>query len=149
MISISNQVQIGISKSNLFDLASEIENYPKFAPNYLHSQIVDFKRGDPIVERTAVINGQIQKWKSRAHFSPYEQILFEQLEGPLKGMQAIWTFQSISLKQTSLSIVHQIEAEQNSIEKIKNVFENILVGTTQDFLEGFKKWSESLEGESQ
>lgn len=111
MTRLRHAIVINRPLEEVYALAKDVERYPEFLPGYLESKIVDRQGDRLLLQRKATLRGEIKQWKSWASFSP-QGITFEHAEGPLKGMQAVWRFQTLTPSRTELVISHSFEIRE-------------------------------------
>ncbi len=93
--------------SQVFALARQVEHYPEFLPGYIESRITDRREDALLLERAALIQGHLYRWKSWVRFEENRSICFEQAEGPLRGMKVEWQFDSMGSSETRVTIIHR------------------------------------------
>lgn len=93
----------------VYDIASQIERYPEYMPDYLESRILERREDYCLVERKAKSRGLLYSWKSKVCFDPPYLINFEHLSGPVKGMIVQWRFHAVGHDATFLEFIHQLQ----------------------------------------
>jgi ribosome-associated toxin RatA of RatAB toxin-antitoxin module len=109
MTRLEHTIDIERPLTDVVKLAKQVEKYPEFLPGYLESRIVEKKEDAVLLERKAVVKGKLHTWRSWVRFPNEEHIEFEHAAGPLKGMQIVWSFSSLTPFQTRLQIVHHVK----------------------------------------
>jgi len=133
-----DSIKINEKIDKVYKVARDIERQHEYISGYSPSKIVAaVDNGGIIIERTAVLNGKLMKWKSKAEFEENKTIKFEQLEGKLKGMKIDWLFNE-SDEGTEVEIVHDFKLKIPVIgwfaekfiakPKIDAITRNVLVG---------------------
>jgi ribosome-associated toxin RatA of RatAB toxin-antitoxin module len=107
MIRLEHRIAIDRPLQVAYALARDVERYPEFLPGYIESKIVARAGERMLLQRSALVGGYIQEWKSWASFPDDRTLIFEHAEGPLKGMNVLWRFDARSQDQTELTITHQ------------------------------------------
>jgi ribosome-associated toxin RatA of RatAB toxin-antitoxin module len=105
MTKLENSIIINANLEKIYKLAQAVERYPEFIPVYKKSKIIGRENGKIIIERAALINQRIMRWKSKAWFDYNKSIEFEQIEGRLKGMRVKWFFEQLP-NGTKVTIIH-------------------------------------------
>jgi len=105
MTHIEDSIVIRGELKNIYNVARDVESYPKFIPGYLESKIVEFREGKPVIKRVTLVKGKPIAWRSIASFQSDKSIEFEQIEGRLRGMKARWIFEEVS-EGTKVIITH-------------------------------------------
>ena len=109
-----------------YRLAQQVERYPEFLPGYLESRIIERQGERLLLQRKALVEGEIKEWKSWASFLDSQTIVFEHAEGPLKGMTVTWEFNALSPNSTELAITHLFETDhyKPAIDHLANLVIN-------------------------
>jgi len=107
MIRLQDSILIQRPAAEVYSLISDLEGHQNLLPGYIESRIIEQIRGGCVLQRKAVIHGKLRNWKSLVHFEPDRALHFEQLEGPLKGMQVHWKLNPVR-EQTWLEIIHSV-----------------------------------------
>jgi ribosome-associated toxin RatA of RatAB toxin-antitoxin module len=105
---LENSIVIKSKLEDVYALAEDVESYPEFIPGYEGSKVLSREENKATIERVAEIMGNQITWKSVATFHQNESIEFEQIEGPLRGMIAKWTFQQAP-EGTKIVITHDFK----------------------------------------
>jgi ribosome-associated toxin RatA of RatAB toxin-antitoxin module len=105
---IENSIVIKGKLEDVYALAEDVERYPEFIKGYEGSKVLGREGNKATIERVVEIMGNQITWKSVATFHKNEGIEFKQIEGPLKGMIAKWTFQRAT-EGTKIIITHDFE----------------------------------------
>jgi ribosome-associated toxin RatA of RatAB toxin-antitoxin module len=108
MTRLEHSIEIDRSLTEVYALAQQVERYPEFLPGYLESRIIGRSNSKVLLERKAIVRGQLREWRSWVSFLNGHQILFVHAAGPLKGMKVVWSFTPISPSKTRLDMVHDI-----------------------------------------
>ena len=147
MTRTENFITIYADLEKVYRLAQEVEKYPEFIPGYKESKIVGQEKGKIIIERAALINKKLNRWKSKAWFNLNRSIEFEQIEGRLKGMKVEWLFERIP-GGTKLTIIHTFKIKVPPIgwfiekviarPRIEQITENVLTAF-KNRIEGNKR----------
>jgi ribosome-associated toxin RatA of RatAB toxin-antitoxin module len=112
MTRLEHGVLIRRPLAEVYALCRQVERYPEFLPDYRESKILS-QIGDAfLLERAAVMKGQLYRWKSWARFKENQSIHFEHVEGPLRGMQVDWHFYPVHRVSTQVVIIHQFQIQR-------------------------------------
>lgn len=112
MTRLQHSAVIERSLSDVYALARQVERYPEFLPGYLESRILKYEEDRILLQRKALVNGELKEWKSWVSFQENETISFKHVEGPLTGMRVHWQFKALSPHHTELVMVHLFEIRQ-------------------------------------
>jgi ribosome-associated toxin RatA of RatAB toxin-antitoxin module len=107
MQSLEHSTLIEKPLKEVYALARQVERYPEFLPGYIESRILERHGDKALLSRAAKLDGRILRWTSWVSFRQDESMLFEQAEGPLKGMRVRWDFTSKQTHQTQVTITHR------------------------------------------
>lgn len=91
----------------VYKRASDLEGYSDLAEEYKQSRVLSRDGNSAVVERKARIAGLPMAWRSKATLVPPKRIEFEQISGPLRGMNTVWQI-SPEPEGTRLSIIHEL-----------------------------------------
>jgi ribosome-associated toxin RatA of RatAB toxin-antitoxin module len=108
MTKLNHAIDIDRALAEVYNRAKDVERYPEFLPGYLESRIIENVNGELLVERKALVHGQVKQWRSRVRFNGKDEIQFEHAAGPLKGMRVVWSFCALAPTKTRLQIVHHV-----------------------------------------
>jgi len=144
MLKIENSIGIRKQVNEVYQKALGVEDYPKFAANYLESKIVGYHLNNPIIRRAVKLDNRSISWKTEMlptlSQDLKKELHFKTLDGFLAGMQTRWILTQNSQQETTLKIIHMLE--KNDDVQMKSFFENRLVAFADNFLKDFKKWCE-------
>lgn len=104
---LEDKILINCPSGRLYQLVSDVEGHSRLLPGYIESRIVSENKAPCIVQREAIINGQRRRWKSEVSFQPERSLAFQQIEGPLAGMQVLWELVPEG-EMTWLKIIHDV-----------------------------------------
>ncbi len=96
----------------VYSLATQVDRYPEFLPQYLESRVLERQPGRLLLERKAIVRGKLHTWQSWVRFEDMASVDFEHAAGPLKGMKVRWHFEALSPDQTRLTITHDIRVRR-------------------------------------
>lgn len=137
MIYKEDSILINQDLSRVFQVACDIERLSSFIPEYKNVQCLDRKDGEMILAAKIQLLGFIPiTFISSGIIKENESIKYEQIKGPLKGLQTEWRFEEVD-KKTKLIIIHTLNIKiplvGNLIEKlvytlfIKNLAQEVLL----------------------
>ena len=130
----------------VYSLAAQVDRYPEFLPQYLSSRILERQAGRVLLERQAVVRGQLHTWQSWVRFEEMSGIDFEHAAGPLKGMKVRWQFEALSPDTTRLTITHDIRVHRPFLFgwlKEKILFAPSVSEMADRVIDGFKRACEN------
>ena len=107
---LEDSILIHCSSHDLYDLIKDVERHVELLPGYTKSQIVERKNDSCIVQREAIMAGQIRRWKSEVWMDEGKGMRFRQVEGPLAGMNVQWILEPQD-EDTRMSIIHDVRVK--------------------------------------
>lgn len=108
MSRLSTSTTIKASRSTVFHILRDIENYPLYFQYIRRAQVVQQKGDTVIAEIDEEIHGIVQHLQTRFQFIPPDRIEAEQLSGPFKVARA-WFFLQETDDGTELEHVAEFE----------------------------------------
>jgi ribosome-associated toxin RatA of RatAB toxin-antitoxin module len=146
MTRLKHVAEINKPLKDVYVLAKQVDRYPQFLPVYLESRILERHHGRLLLERKAVVRGELHMWQSWVRFEDLVGIDFEHAAGPLKGMKVRWCFEALSPKHTRLTITHDIRVRRPFLVgwfKEKLLFAPRVSEMADRVINGFKQACES------
>jgi len=104
---LEDAIVINCPSTRLYAMLSDVESHAALLPGYRESRIVEHIGNDCVLQREAIINGTLRRWKSQVHFEQERALHFRQLEGPFEGMRVLWDLEPKGAA-TELRIVHEV-----------------------------------------
>lgn len=135
---IENSIVIKGKLEDVYAIAEDVERYPEFIEGYEGSKVLSREGNKAIIERVAEIRGRQVTWKSVATFHKNQCMEFEQIEGPLEGMIAKWTFEQVP-EGIKIIITHDFELQTPILGWPVEKIIGIVSGTADNVLEALKK----------
>ena len=137
MIYKEDSILINQNLARVFQVACDIEKLSDFIPEYKNVKVISREDNEMILEAKIQLLSLIPiTFTSSGIIKENESIKYEQIKGPLKGLQTEWKFEEID-KKTKLSIIHilniRIPLIGNLLEKlvyalfIKNLAQEVLL----------------------
>ncbi|QGG47754.1 type II toxin-antitoxin system RatA family toxin [Heliorestis convoluta] len=75
----------------VYQLASQMEQYPAFMKDVRSIQILERGEGYTITEWVTEVDGRVIRWQERDEFFPHEGLIrYHQLSGDLKKFEGYW-----------------------------------------------------------
>lgn len=108
---LEESIEIERPSHEIYAMVHDVEAHVQLLPGYRESRIVERKADSVIVQREADMEGVRRRWKSEIWFDEGKSLRFQQVEGPLKGMQVLWLLEPQSESSTRLSIIHDVRSE--------------------------------------
>lgn len=123
MIYKEDSILIDQDLSRAFQVACNIERLSDFIPEYKNVRCLSQENNEMILEAKIQLLGLIPiSFISSGIIKENESIKYEQIKGPLKGLQTEWKFEEVDKNTTKLSIVHSLNIKipliGNLIEKL-------------------------------
>lgn len=107
---LEDTIEIDCPSAPLYQLISDVERHADLLPGYRESRIVERKTETLVLQREALIQGRLRRWKSEVYMEEGRAIHFRQLEGPLEGMRVHWDLIPLG-ETTQLRIVHDVRVK--------------------------------------
>jgi ribosome-associated toxin RatA of RatAB toxin-antitoxin module len=104
MIQLNYAIDIDRPLKDVYALARQVERHPEFLPDYLSCRVVERQPDRLLLERTALIRGKLEAWRSWVSFRENEGLYFVHQGGRLNGMQVTWQFNEESPRRTRMTI---------------------------------------------
>ncbi|MEW6619650.1 MAG: SRPBCC family protein [bacterium] len=125
-----------------FKVAKDIERLSSFIPEYKQVKIISKENNKMVLEAKIKIFGFVPiTYISTGLITENKSIKYEQIKGPLKGLQTEWKFEEIG-NATKLTIIHDIDIKIHRIEKliynlcIKKLANEVLVSMKKELERG-------------
>ncbi len=118
MIEIKKSVLVPYSPDKMYNLVTDIKNYPKYLPWCSHSEIKEQ------TDNTVTARVEIEYLKIKTYFTtkntnyPYEKIDIELVDGPFKHLSGSWHFISLGGNGCKIDFVLHYKFSNIFIEKI-------------------------------
>ncbi|MCC2624656.1 MAG: ubiquinone-binding protein [Burkholderiales bacterium] len=118
MIEIRKSVLVPYSPEKMYNLVTDIENYPKYLPWCSGSEIKEK------VDNTVTARVDIEYLKIKTHFTtkninhPHEKIELELVDGPFKHLAGSWRFIRLGDNGCKIDFVLQYKFSNILLEKI-------------------------------
>ncbi|MEW6608503.1 MAG: SRPBCC family protein [bacterium] len=125
-----------------FKVAKDIERLSSFIPEYKQVKIISKENNKMVLEAKIKIFGFVPiTYISTGLITENKSIKYEQIKGPLKGLQTEWKFEEIG-NATKLTIIHDIDIKIYRIEEliynlcIKKLANEVLVSMKKELERG-------------
>ncbi len=145
MVHREDSILINQDITKVFAVAKDIERLSGFISEYKGLKIIRQEGNTMILEAKIKILGLTISYTSTGVIKDNESIKYEQIKGPLKGLQTEWRFEKTTQK-TKLSIVHDINFRlplSNLVEEW--VYNTFIKKLATEVLSGMKKELEKEE----
>lgn len=87
---------------DIYGIVADVKSYPKFLPWCIDARVLREQEQQIMATLTVGYAFYRESFTSKVHFSPYERIDVEFLEGPFYFLKNTWNFESISDKETRI-----------------------------------------------
>ncbi len=131
-----DSILIKADLKKVFKVAEQIDKFGDFIPQYKEVDILKNTENSMVLKRTARIAGKKMCWTSEATIRKDDAIIFEQINGILKGMHTEWRFYPVA-EGTKIAISHDFSLKIPVVGKlgekiiynlfIKNIAQTILL----------------------
>lgn len=108
MVHREDSILINQDIATTFKVAKDIEMLSDFIPEYKGVKILSQEDNRMVLEAKIKILGLTINYISIGVIEENESIKYEQIKGPLKGLQTEWKFDKIE-QVTKLTIIHDID----------------------------------------
>ncbi len=108
MIQRVNYIFIKADLDTVFSIAADVEKYPEFIPEFKTNRVQKIEDNKIVVERAIKIGVKTFPWKSVGIIKRNHSIIFDQIEGFLKGMHTEWIFEKVK-NGTGVRVTHEFE----------------------------------------
>lgn len=122
MIHKEDSILINQEITTIFKVARDIERLSDFIPEYKGVKIISQEKEKMVLEAKIKVLNLTITYLSTGVIKDNESIKYEQVKGPLKGLQTEWRFEKIGEK-TKLIIIHDINIR---IPLIGELIENMI-----------------------
>lgn len=95
MNTLKRNAIVPYSVRQMFELVNNIEDYPRFLPWCQTSRVIERSDKDLVAELEINWKGMHKSFSTRNTLIPYERIDMNLVNGPLRHMEGIWTFQAL------------------------------------------------------
>ncbi len=132
MQSLKKKILLPYSSNQMYDLVTNIADYPKFLPWCSHVDI--FKQTELLTDAKLHINfkGIKQFFHTCNTQQPYERIDMDFIDGPFKYFKGYWTFKQIAHNACAIEFCLVYEFNSKVIEKIIGPVFKIITTTFVD-----------------
>jgi ribosome-associated toxin RatA of RatAB toxin-antitoxin module len=107
MIETVDTILIRAPCEKVYEVASRVEEYGRFAPQYREHTILAREERRVVIRRRAKTLFTFE-WTSEGTFEPPHRIVYRQVDGKLRGMITEWRFEPVP-EGTQVFIVHRFE----------------------------------------
>lgn len=106
----------------LYNLVADVERYPEFLPWTLRARIK--KRTDGYFLADLVIGYKMirEKFGSKVHLSPYNEIRVEYTDGPMRYLSNVWKFIEEPDGSCTIDFYVDFEFKNAVLQKLMGVF---------------------------
>jgi len=110
------------SSGQLFDLVMDIEKYPEFLPWCVGARINE--RGRRNLSAEVIVGYKVlrEKFVSRVHFTPGEEIEVEYLKGPMRHLHNKWLFRDVGGDRCEVDFYVDFSLNTKLLEKLVDQF---------------------------
>ena len=143
MHSLKRSAIVAYTQRQMFELVNSIEDYPRFLPWCIKSEIIS--RTDLEVVASLEINwkGIRKTFTTRNQLYPYDRVEIYLVNGPLKQMEGIWSFQPLDARACKVLLDLEFEFTGGLIDR---VFQPVFRHIANTLVEAFCKRAVELYG---
>lgn len=95
MNTLKRSAIVAYSTRQMFELVDNIEDYPRFLPWCHSSKVISRTPTEVIAELEVAWKGVHKSFSTRNRLQPYDKIDIDLVNGPLKHLEGIWTFERL------------------------------------------------------
>jgi len=131
------------SARQMFELVNNVEDYPRFLPWCHDSKIVSQTDKEIIASLNIVWKGIHKQITTRNLLQPYHRIEIDLVQGPLRRLDGIWTFES--LNEGACKVILDLEFEFSG-SFLDMLFQPVFHHIANTFVDAFCKRATELYG---
>lgn len=140
------KILVTASPETVWGVLTDYNNFPKFLPNVVSSQILQKNGNRKVVEQVDARQVLLMNVRSRLRMENVEthktRIDFKLIEGDLKQLKGYWLLEPVSAypgaKSTQILVTQQVEVQPTSATP-KGIFNNIFKESLQSTLQAISK----------
>lgn len=131
------------SAQQMFELVNNIEDYPRFLPWCQHSHIISQTDQEVVASLDINWKGVHKSFTTRNRLSPHHRMEIILVNGPLKHMDGIWTFQALNEQASKVNLDLEFEFAGHFIDRF---FQPVFQHIANTLVEAFCKRAVELYG---
>jgi coenzyme Q-binding protein COQ10 len=143
MIKHSQHRTFPFSQDDVYELVSDVENYPTFLPGWKHVTIKDRKDDVLMVEQGIGYSKFEWDFMSKAELSPPDRLTIVSQEEPFKHLLIDWQLKSKGAKKTDVGFT--IEMQMRSVI-LQGVIKRVIGEPIKHLLEVFEERAHEVYG---
>lgn len=126
MNTLKRNAIVPYSARQMFELVNNIEDYPRFLPWCGKSHVLERSDKEVVAELEISWKGMHKSFSTRNTLTPYERIDMNLVNGPLRHMEGIWTFQALDEHACKVLLDLEFEFAGSLLDRFfQPVFQNI------------------------
>ena len=141
MPQINRSALMPFKQKDIFNLVNDVEGYPDFLPWCSSAEILEKSSDHVLAKLTLKRVGVSYDLVTRNHFSPYNFIDIEFVEGPLQSLDGRWTFTALGNLGCKVEMNLFFELKKQLIDKAMG---SILENAAENMVRLFSSRAESV-----
>lgn len=126
MHTLKRSALVSYSTRQMFELVNSIEEYPRFLPWCSSSEIISRTDEEIVASLEINWNGIKKSFTTRNRLFPCVKMEMDLINGPLKRMEGVWTFQELDEHACKVILDMEFEFSGGFIDRLfQPVFQHI------------------------